>query len=113
MAKMNRTLAKQDKQLAAVLKAEAEYKETKDADKLVLFFERMTKEGWTLQGVSWPFKLTDAYYRAGRYDDAWRELNELVLNPDTRDKARQWQIKVLKKEKKDYSHIQSLLDNNQ
>lgn len=107
------TLAKQDKQLLAAQKAGAEYKATKDADRLVSFWEKMTKEGIVLNGVTWPFKLTDAYYKAKRYDDAWRTLNALTVRPDTRNKARQWQIKILKKEKKDYSHIQHLLDNNQ
>ena len=110
---MQKKLTAQDKQLQAAQKAEAEYKETKDANKLVEFWEGLSNEGILLRGVSWPFKLTDAYYKAKRYDDAWRELNKLVMNPDTRKKARQWQIKILKKEKKDYAHIQQLLENNQ
>ena len=114
MQEQQRLLKRQDNQILAIQKAEAEYKETKDADKLVAFWENLIKtEGILLNGVSWPFKLTEAYYRAKRYDNAWRELDKLSMNPRLRKKARQWQIKILKKEKKDYSHIQHLLDTGQ
>lgn len=111
MDAIDRQLKRQDRQLAAIQKAEAEYKSTGNLDKLIKFWEHLlATDGILIRGVGWPFKIVEVYYKAKRYDDAWRVLNNLVLDPNCYKKARQWQIKVLKKEKKDYSQIQHLLD---
>lgn len=112
--RLDRTLKRQDKQFAAIQKAEAEYKVTGDLNTLITFWEKLlATDGILIPGASWPFKIVEVYYKAKRYDDAWRALSKLVLDPDYRKKARQWQIKILKKEKKDYSQIQHLLDTGQ
>lgn len=109
---MDKSLAAQDRQIAAIHKAATDFKD--DLDAHIAFWEDLlTTEGLLVNGVKWPFIIVDLYYKAKRYDDAWRVLNRLVLDPHLNKKARQWQIRILKKEKKDYSHIQKLIDNNQ
>ena len=107
--KLYRSLRSQDKQIAAINKAGVDYKD--DLDTHIKFWEDLlATDGILVNGVSWPFIIVDLYYKAKRYDDAWRVLDELVSDPLLTKKARQWQIRVLKKEKKDYTQIQRLLD---
>lgn len=109
--RMMKSLECQDKQLEKINKAEADYKD--DPEKLVEFWEKLlSTDGLLFNSSKWSFRIVELYYKTKRYDDAWRELNKLVLNPAYQRKARQWQIRILKKEKKDYSHIQDLLDKN-
>jgi len=107
------TLAQQDKQHKAITRAELKHKE--DLDTLILFWEKLWVDGGLkFNGVRWHFRLVELYYKAKRYDDAWQILNEFVLSrPQYIINVRKWQIKVLKREKKDYSRIQQLLDSGQ
>ena len=103
------TTVRQERQIAAIRKAEIELKDNPEA--LIEFWENLlTKDGILFNGVGWPFKIIELYYKVGRYNDAWFVLNSLALNPLYTKKVRRWQIKILKKEKKDYSRIQQLLD---
>lgn len=102
-----------DKQLSKILSAEAKYKD--DTASLVTFWEDLwANGGLQFNGTKWTFHLVDLYYKQGRYDDAFKMLNDFVISkPQYLENTRKWQIKILKKEKKDYAHIQRLLDNNQ
>lgn len=100
-----------DKQLQLILDIEAKHKG--DNRTLISFWEQFyTKGGFKFNsGTHWTYRLVDLYYKEKRYDDAWRELNKIVLTkPNYLENTRKWQIKVLKKEKKDYAYIQQLLD---
>ncbi|NCU38713.1 hypothetical protein EOL96_06725 [Candidatus Saccharibacteria bacterium] len=112
MAKLQKKLDAQDKQLEAIWKAETKHKGDNEA--LIAFWEKLwAKGGLKFNGVKWTFRLVDLYYKEKRYDDAWRMLNEFTLSkPNYLHNTRKWQIRVLKKEKKDYAHIQHLLDKN-
>jgi len=107
------TSSQQDRQHKAILKAELEHKD--DLDKLILFWEKLwADDGLKFNGVKWHFRIVELYYKTKRYDDAWRILNEFVLSrPLYITNTRKWQIKVLKREKKDHSRIQQLLDSGQ
>lgn len=102
-----------DRQLQQILEAEAKYKGDNQA--LISFWEKLwTNGGLKFNGVHWTYRLVELYYKAKRFDDAWRMLNEFVLSkPQYITNTRKWQIKILKKEKKDYSQFQQLLDNEQ
>ncbi len=109
---LKKQLKAQDKQIKAIHEAEAKYKD--DLPKLIEFWEaELAERGLLINGTKWRFRLIDLYYRSGRYDDAWHKLNMLLIDPSYRERVRKWQIRILKKEKKDYTHIQQLLDNNQ
>src|SRR5690554_121249 len=90
--KVRQKIKRQDQQLEAIKKAEAEYKESGDLDTYIKFWENLlTTDGILFNGVGWPFRIVELYYKAKRYDDAWRELNKLVLDPYMTKKARKWQ----------------------
>ncbi len=102
-----------DRQLEQIQKAEAKHKGDNKA--LILFWEDLwNKGGLKFNGVKWTFRIVDLYYKEKRYDDAWRVLNDFIkTKPQYITNIRKWQIKILKREKKDYAHIQQLLDNGQ
>lgn len=109
-ANLDRIIAEQDKQLASILKAEQTYKGDNAA--LIKFWEKLWENGGLkFNGVKWTYRLVDLYVKEKRYDDAFKMLNQLAITRlDYIQNTRQWQIKILKKEKKDYSHIQDLLE---
>ena len=102
----------QDRQLKSILKAAQIHKD--EIDKLIIFWEDIwANGGLKFNGVKWHFRIVELYYKAKRYDDAWRILNEFVqVLPQYITNTRKWQIRILKREKKDYSHIQQLIDGN-
>lgn len=64
-------LKSQDKQIAAVQTADAKYREDKDLDWIINFWEEIWKNGGPkFEGSSWMFYLPDIYIKAKRYDDA-------------------------------------------
>lgn len=110
ISRLNRSNAAADRQLEQIQAAEEKYKD--DSDSLILFWEKLwAKGGVKFNGVRWTFRIVDLYVKAKRYDDAWRILSDFVhTKPQYITNVRTWQIKILKKEKKDYSGIQQLLD---
>ena len=63
-------LAAQDRQLRKVQAAEAKYKETKDLDWYVDFWENLWANGGLLfYGSKWCFVLPDLYFKQKRFDD--------------------------------------------
>ena len=99
-----------DRQLAQIQEAEASHKGDNEA--LILFWEGLWGNGGLkFNGIKWTFRIVDLYYKEKRYDDAWRILNGFIaIKPHYIENIRKRQIKVLRKEKKDYSHIQHLLE---
>ncbi len=66
-----KALKSQDKQIAAVQKAQAQYKDNKDLDAYIHFWEQVWANGGLLfEGAGWYFELPDLYIKAKRYDDA-------------------------------------------
>lgn len=82
-------LLTQDQQLEAIKTADAKYKEDKNIDAYISFWENIWSTGGLLfEGVKWHFTLPDLYIKAKRYDDALRFLNKLKkLKPFYTDKA--------------------------
>lgn len=101
-----------DKQLLQIQTAEQKYKN--DTPSLIEFWESLwSNVGLKFNGTKWTFRLVELYYKEKRYDGAWRMLDDFVLTkPEYITNTRKWQIKVLKKEEKDYSHIQQLLNSD-
>ena len=113
IARLNRINDAIDKQVKQIEQTEEKHKN--DIDSLIAFWERIWEKGGPkARGVGWPFRLVELYLKAKRNDDAWSLLNDLVITrPEYIEKTRKWQIKILKKEKKDYSRFQQLLDSGQ
>jgi hypothetical protein len=109
---MQKNLDAQDYQLEEIQKAEAKHKGDNEA--LIVFWEKLwSNGGLEFNGIKWTFRIVDLYYKAKRYDDAWRILNDFIkTKPHYMLDIRKRQIKILKREKKDYAHIQRLLDGN-
>lgn len=64
-------LEEQDNQLASINKAELKYKEDKDIESLIEFWENIWQnDGLKFEGVYWHFRLPDLYLKVKRYDDA-------------------------------------------
>lgn len=112
MARIQAKINAQDRQIEEIHTAEAKYKEDGDIEVLIQFWEKLwAKGGLIFNGIHWHYRLIDLYYKSKRYDDAWRMLNIFVgSKPEYIINTRKWQIKTLKKEKKDYAYIQDLLD---
>jgi len=109
---LNKRLNRQDRQYEAIQKAEEDYQKGIDdsLNRLIKFWEDLlASDGILLNGVGWPFQIVDLYYKASRYEDALKRLDDLVTDPLCRKKALQWQVRILKKQKKDYTRIQKLL----
>lgn len=87
-------LAAQDAQIKAVQDAEDEYKKTKDAEKLILFWEDIWNNGGVIfNGAYWTFRLPDLYIKLGRYDDAIKILN-MITNPFYTEKRQKYLEKI-------------------
>ena len=100
---LNQILSLQDAQIAKIHEAEANYKETKDIDALILFWENIWNNGGLLfNGSKWAFRLPDLYIKCKRYDDALAILYKLrdgkyfekaeayiqrIKNPDIKKRA--------------------------
>lgn len=87
-------LAAQDAQIKAIQDAEDEYKKTKDAEKLILFWEDIWNNGGVIfNGAYWTFRLPDLYIKLGRYDDAIKILN-MITNPFYTEKRQKYLEKI-------------------
>ena len=95
-----------DRDLKALQKADATFKEDKDLDKVIKVYESVLND-CTWNAFNYQKKLASYYVKAEKYDDAWR-----VLSQDQHDavkrghgkactgQVRMEQFKVLKAEKK-------------
>lgn len=80
LKEMTNKLKKQDIQLNIIKKADEEYKETKDLNTYIRFWEDIWENGGiNFESNSWMFKLPDLYIKAKRYDDAFK-IVELIKN---------------------------------
>ena len=66
-----RVLKTQNQQISAVQKARDKYREDKDLDSYISFWEMIWENGGlNFEGAGWHFELPDLYIKAKRYDDA-------------------------------------------
>lgn len=71
MKELQKALKAQDEQLAKVQAAEERYKQDKDLNGYISFWEDIWQDGGLLfKGAFWTFRLADLYIKAKRYDDA-------------------------------------------
>lgn len=98
MSILNDELKAQDEQIAVVNKAENKYKEDKDLDAYIKFWENIWSNGGLLfRGIKWIFRLTELYIKAKRYDDALEHLKMIKEKvPDYDYKANQYIEKIEK-----------------
>ena len=104
-------LKRQDEQANLIMRTEREHKG--DTEYLISFWENLwATDGLLFNGVYWTFRLVELYYKEGRFDDAWRFLSRRTLDrPNYLNNIRRWQLKILKKEKRDTSAIEELIRN--
>ncbi len=87
----------QDKQLAAIQKAEAQYKEDNNIDTLIAFWEGIwNKGGLAFDGMHWMFRLPDLYIKVKRYNDALQILDR-ITKPMYADKVTAYRAKIAQK----------------
>ena len=110
---LNVSLVAQDSQLEQIKKTERKYKQSGDIDTYIKFWENIWNNGGLLfNGTHWTFELCSLYYKTKQYDKAWGFLSMLTMKkPEYLDNIRRWQLKILKREKKDTSLIEDLMKN--
>ncbi len=94
-------LKKQDDQIELFHKA-MKIADEGNIDKAIAMLEKiMYEDGLVVQGVSWPFILSDIYYKNKMYNQCWKYLNFIYGKfPYINDKIREMQSKILIKENK-------------
>lgn len=99
-------IVKQDQQIEDFSKAETLAKEG-SVDEAIKIIERiMHDEGLVVNGVRWPFVLSDIYIQQKMYDKGFKYLSFVYENfPDSRARARVDQARILKAEKR---HLDAL-----
>ena len=99
---LNVRLKKGDEQLDRILKETQLSKETGDVDNLIKVYEEiLLKEGICFAGYFHKLNLAELYYKNGQMDKAWGYSNKLGgKEPDLMNRIRDFQVKILKKEKK-------------
>lgn len=100
LAKLEKDLRAQDRQLSAIQKAEAAFESTGDIGALIEFWESIWANGGLLfNGSRWTFRLPDLYFKLKQYDDAIRILNK-IKNPDYADRVSDYIQKANKAKEK-------------
>jgi len=93
---------KGDEQIDRILKETQLSKETGDLNNLIKVYEEiLLKEGICFAGYFHRLNLAELYYKSGQTDKVWGYLNNLgVKEPDLMNRIRDFQVRILKKEKK-------------
>lgn len=82
----DKKFAEEDQKLAEIIAAENEYKESKNIEKYILFWEEIWNNGGLdFLGAHWTFRLPDLYIKQKRYDDALKILDR-IKNTNFADK---------------------------
>lgn len=78
LADLDATLKLQDMQIKLVHSAEEKYKQDKDINALISFWEKIWEDGGlSFKGSKWTFRLPDLYIKQKRYEDALRILRKI------------------------------------
>ncbi|MBQ6207302.1 MAG: hypothetical protein IJK52_09505 [Oscillospiraceae bacterium] len=72
-----KSLDEGEAELQAAIAAEAQYKESKDVDAYIAFWESVWKRGQPHLGTRWTFTLPDLYIKQKRYDDALNMMKKI------------------------------------
>jgi hypothetical protein len=94
--KNNVTLARQDRQIAAIQRAEAKFKAGGNINTLIKFWERIWESGGLVfNGSHWTFRLVDLYIKQKRYDDALLILDK--VKPGYAEKVERYRERIVAK----------------
>lgn len=95
---LSKKLQAQDKQLAKVQEARAQYEDSQDLDAYISFRESLwTNGGLLFRGARWHFELADLYIKAKRYVDALRFVQWIKNNrSDYTEKAEKYEARIKK-----------------
>lgn len=108
-------MKEQEKEMKNIQAAKSRYKETKDLNAYIEFWEDIRdKGGLKLDGADWMFTLADLYIKAKRYEDAY-ELVSLVKNTEGyyyRDKAEKYMAKIEDRKIKDLNRKKKIKTKN-
>lgn len=97
---LQKKLNTQDRQIAAIQKAEEAFEATGDIGALIDFWESIWDSGGLLfNGSRWTFRLPDLYFKLKQYDDALRILVK-IKNPYYTDRIADYIQKVNKAKEK-------------
>lgn len=101
---LSEKLRSQDVQLEKIKNAEANFAKTQDVDALILFWEKVWKDGGLLfRGSYWAFRLPDLYISQRRYEDALSILMRIEADaeyPEYAEKAKAYIEKIEKQRRK-------------
>lgn len=90
-----------DKQIERINNARQLVKDKKYDEAVVIFEDVLINEGAKYNAYNHKMLLADLYYKMGDYDKAWGYSNKLFLEESNSvNKIREFQVKVLKKEKR-------------
>lgn len=92
---LNKSLAAQDKQLAAIFKADGRYKQNGDIDKYIAFLESIWEDwGLLFYSSKWWFVLPDLYLKQKRYDDAIEFCYKIKVREEYAESKAEKYIKI-------------------
>lgn len=95
---LSEKLQTQNKQLAKVQEARAQYEESQDLDTYISFWESLwTNGGLLFRGARWHFELADLYIKAKRYANALQFVQWIKnVRPDYAEKAEKYEASIKK-----------------
>lgn len=98
-------LKEQITQIALIQEQEALYKENKDLDALIKFWEKLWRDGGLkFEGMHWHFRLVDLYIKKKQYDDALALCKKILAEGDPYyiDKANSYIQKIQARQEKQH-----------
>ena len=91
------TMKQQDKQYTRFQKAIALNEKGKISEAIEILESIMYKEGLIVVGVTWPFVLSNIYYKNKMYDECLRYLDFIKVDPKiNKGKIKELQAKIFK-----------------
>ncbi|MGV8906397.1 MAG: hypothetical protein ACOH15_07350 [Acetobacterium sp.] len=93
---------KGNEQLERIIRETQLSKESKNYEDLIKVYEEiLLKEGLCFDGRGYYINLAELYYKTGQVDKAWLYSNKIGMkHPLLMDKIREFQVQILKEEKK-------------
>lgn len=100
---LQKELDAQDRQIAAIKRAENEFSKTGDIDAIIRFWENLWANGGLLfRGSHWTFRLADLYIQYKNYPAALRAVQK-IRSPDYAEKKQGYIEKIERQIQKEQS----------
>lgn len=100
-SKLQKELDAQDRQIAAIKRAENDFSKTGDIDAIIRFWENLWANGGLLfRGSNWTFRLADLYVQCKNYQAALRAVQK-IRSSDYAEKKQGYIEKIERKIQKE------------